>query len=133
MPDVEAAYRAELARNDKQGFVFSPENGNTVTHLSTDPEAAWARCGDYFLNEAREYSSWAAPQVPRPNESPARTIAELRRAGTVEVLTPEELIAQCRNNRTGVTLHPLIGGLPLDDGWESLRLLAEQVLPELDS
>jgi alkanesulfonate monooxygenase SsuD/methylene tetrahydromethanopterin reductase-like flavin-dependent oxidoreductase (luciferase family) len=132
MPDVEAVYRDELARNGKQGFVFSPGNGNTVTHLSTDPERTWARCGDHFLTEAREYSSWAAPDVPRPNERPASTIAELRRAGTVEVLTPGELIAQCRNGRTGVTLHPLIGGLPLEDGWESLRLLVERVLPELE-
>lgn len=132
MPDIESVYRNELARNDKQGFVFSPENGNTVTHLSTDPDRAWARCGDHFLHEAREYSSWSAPEVPRPNESPAGTLADLRRAGTVEVLTPEDLIAQCHNGRTGVTLHPLIGGLPLEDGWESLRLLAEEVLPELE-
>ncbi|OBK91146.1 LLM class flavin-dependent oxidoreductase [Mycolicibacter sinensis] len=133
MPDLEAVYLAELARNGTQGFVFSPENGNTITHLSADPDKAWARCGDYFLNEAREYASWAVPEVPRPNETPVVSVAELRRAGTVEVLTPKELIAQCRAGRTGVTLHPLIGGLPLDDGWESLRLLAEQVLPELET
>lgn len=133
MPDIEAAYRDELARNGKQGFVFSPENGNTITHLTTDPQRAWDRCGGYFLHEAAEYSSWAVPELPRPNETPARTVAELRATGKVEVLTPDELVAQCRAGRTGVTLHPLIGGLPLDDGWQSLRLLAEQVLPALDS
>lgn len=133
MPELEAVYQAELARNGKQGFVFSPANGNTVTHLSSDPDRTWARCGEYFLNEAREYSSWAVPHVPRPNESPAGTIAELRAAGTVEVLTPDQLIAQYRDGRTGVTLHPLIGGLPVEQGWESLRLLVEQVLPKLES
>ncbi|BBX21932.1 hypothetical protein MTER_13430 [Mycolicibacter terrae] len=131
MPEIEAVYRAELERNGRQGFVFSPENGNTVTHLSTDPEAAWARCGDYFLCEAVEYSSWSVPGVPRPNESPAATIDELRASATVEVLTPDELVAQCRAGRTGVTLHPLIGGLPLDEGWQSLRLLVDKVLPAL--
>lgn len=30
-----------------------------------------------------------------------------------------------------MTLHPLIGGLPIDEGWESLRLLVERVLPAL--
>ncbi|MCV7088033.1 LLM class flavin-dependent oxidoreductase [Mycolicibacter hiberniae] len=131
MPQIEAVYRDELARLGKQGFVFSPENGNTVTHLTTDPESAWARCGRYFLHEATEYSSWAVPDVPRPNESPAATLDELRASAKVEVLTPEQLIAQCRAGRTGVTVHPLIGGLPLDEGWESLRLLAERVLPAL--
>ncbi|OBI03032.1 luciferase [Mycolicibacter heraklionensis] len=131
MPEIEATYREELARNGRQGFVFSPENGNTVTHLTTDPEATWARCGRYFLHEATEYSSWAVPEVPRPNEAPTATIDELRASTKIEVLTPEELVAQCRAGRSGVTLHPLIGGLPLDDGWESLRLLVEKVLPAL--
>lgn len=133
MPEIEAVYRDELARYGRQGFVFSPENGNTVTHLTTDPEAAWARCGEHFLHEANEYSSWAVPEVPRPNEVPVATVDELRGSAKVEVLTPEELIAQCRAGRTGVTLHPLIGGLPLDEGWASLRLLTEKVLPALES
>lgn len=118
MPEIEAVYRAELDRHGKQGFVFCPENGNTITHLSTDPEAAWNRCGEYFRNEAADYSAWAVPNLSRPD-------------GKVEVLTPDELIAQCRAGRTGVTVHPLIGGLPLDAGWESLRLLGEKVLPAL--
>ncbi|MFZ0831551.1 MAG: hypothetical protein WAM92_00425 [Mycobacterium sp.] len=28
-------------------------------------------------------------------------------------------------------MNPLIGGLPLQDGWTSLRLLGEDVLPEV--
>ncbi|MBS9533986.1 LLM class flavin-dependent oxidoreductase [Mycobacterium sp. M1] len=131
MPEAEAVYHAEFAKGAGGGFVFAPENGNTVTHLSTDPAAAWDRCGPYFLNEAVEYSAWTVPDVPRPNESPVSTVDELRRLGSVEVLTPEQLIEQCRAGRREVTLHPLVGGLPLDDGWESLRLLGEEVLPAL--
>lgn len=131
MPEAEAVYHAEFAGTPGSGFVFRPERGNTVTQLSADPEAAWERCGPYFLNEAAEYSAWTVPDVPRPNESPARSVDELRRLGTVEILTPEQLVEQCAAGRREVTLHPLIGGLPLDDGWESLRLLGEQVLPAL--
>lgn len=131
MPDLEAAYLRDLARYGTDGFVFRPENGNTVTHLSTDPEAAWANCGRYFLHEAAEYSGWARQGVPRPNETPADSIDDLRRLKKVEVLTPEQLAEQCRAGRRGVTVHPLVGGLPLEDGWESLRLLADQVLPAL--
>ncbi len=132
MPEVEAVYWRACAEQGVSGFVFCPENGNTVTHLTTDPEAAWASCGQYFLNEATEYSAWSRAEVPRPNESPAASVADLRRLGKVEVLTPEQLIEQCKAGRRGVTVHPLIGGLPLDEGWASLRLLGERVLPALE-
>lgn len=131
MPDVEAVYWRECAEQSRSGFVFHPKNGNTVTHVSIDPDATWARCGGYFLNEATEYSGWARTGVTRPNESPASSVAELRRLKKVEVLTPDQLIEQCRAGRNEVTMHPLVGGLPLDDGWESLRLLCERVLPAL--
>jgi hypothetical protein len=31
-----------------------------------------------------------------------------------------------------LVLHPLVGGMPLEEGWRSLRLFAERVLPELE-
>jgi alkanesulfonate monooxygenase SsuD/methylene tetrahydromethanopterin reductase-like flavin-dependent oxidoreductase (luciferase family) len=129
MPDVESVYLEALAKFGNRGFVFRPEIGNTVTHLSHDPEAAWARCGRFFLNEATEYSAWSRKDVPRPNETAATSIAELRRLNKVEVLTPEELVSQCRSGRNEVTVHPLIGGLPLDEGWQSLQLLGDHVIP----
>ena len=30
-----------------------------------------------------------------------------------------------------LVLHPLAGGMPVEEGWRSLRLFAERVLPEL--
>lgn len=131
IPDVEAIYTRELAAHGNTGFVFRPESGSTVTHLSPDPEAAWQRCGDYFLHEATEYSSWTRDGVPRPNEVAAASVADLRRGTTMEILTPEQLIAQFRAGRRAVTLHPLVGGLPLDEGWASLRLFVDRVLPAL--
>jgi hypothetical protein len=31
----------------------------------------------------------------------------------------------------GVVLHPLMGGLPPEMGWQSLRLFADEVLPRV--
>ncbi|MDT5166510.1 MAG: hypothetical protein QOC88_3404, partial [Mycobacterium sp.] len=30
-----------------------------------------------------------------------------------------------------LVLHPLIGGMPVDEAWKSLQLLVEKVLPAL--
>ena len=33
--------------------------------------------------------------------------------------------------RTAYVLHPLCGGMPVDEGWRSLQLFCENVLPRL--
>jgi alkanesulfonate monooxygenase SsuD/methylene tetrahydromethanopterin reductase-like flavin-dependent oxidoreductase (luciferase family) len=129
LPDVEAVYEEELRKQGKAGFVYRPENGRRVTLLHTDPDEAWCRYGDFIMNEAAEYSAWKHPDVPRPNETAAATVQELRRLNTVEILTPEQLINQIHGGRREVVMNPLVGGLPVDEGWASLQLLAEQVLP----
>jgi hypothetical protein len=46
------------------------------------------------------------------------------------VLTPDECIDLGR--RVGsVALHPLMGGIPFDLGWESLQLYVDKVMPAL--
>jgi alkanesulfonate monooxygenase SsuD/methylene tetrahydromethanopterin reductase-like flavin-dependent oxidoreductase (luciferase family) len=133
MPDLAAAYTAELTRLGHRGFVYAPENGSTVTLLGRDPEAMWTDYGHHILNEVREYSRWQRAGVTRPHDGAADSVAAVRERGVVEILTPEELIAQIAAGRTEVVTNPLIGGLPLDAGWESLRLLGEAVLPAVSS
>jgi alkanesulfonate monooxygenase SsuD/methylene tetrahydromethanopterin reductase-like flavin-dependent oxidoreductase (luciferase family) len=131
MPELEAVYERELRKHGKSGFVYCPENGSTVTLLHDDPDKAWARYGDFIMNEAAEYSAWKRAGVPRPNEIAVASIEDLRRLNNVEVLTPEQLIGQIRGGRKEVVMNPLIGGLPIDEGWASLRLLTEKVLPHV--
>ncbi len=102
-----------------------------MTLLHADPDQAWARFGDFIMNEAAEYSAWKHAKVPRPNEGAAASVPELRRQGTVEILTPEQLVAEILGGRREVVMNPLVGGLPIDEGWASLQLLAEKVLPEV--
>ena len=129
MPELRAIYEEELRAHGKTGFVYQPENGSTVTLLHADPDEAWSRYGDCFMNEAAEYSAWKRAGVPRPNETAADSIAALRQLNHVEILTPAELLEQIRGGRREIVMNPLIGGLPIDAGWASLQLLSEQVLP----
>lgn len=131
MPDLVAVYEQELLREGKTGFAYHPENGSTVTLLHTDPDEAWSRYGRFIMTEAAEYSAWRRAGVPRPNETPAASVAELRRLNHVEILTPAQLVAQIRSGRTEVVVNPLVGGLPIDDGWASLQLLVDDVLPHV--
>lgn len=133
MPELSAIYAAELRNHGTTGFVYHPENGSTVTLLHADPDEAWSRYGPFIMNEAREYSGWKRRGVPRPSEAPAASIEELRQLNHVEILTPEQLIAQIRAGRQDIVMNPLVGGLPIDDGWASLRLLVERVLPGVES
>jgi alkanesulfonate monooxygenase SsuD/methylene tetrahydromethanopterin reductase-like flavin-dependent oxidoreductase (luciferase family) len=131
MPELATLYAEELRHHGKTGFVYHPENGSTVTLLHPDPEEAWSRYGRFIMNEAAEYSGWKRDGVPRPNETPAASVRDLRRLNTVEILTPGELLAQIRGGRTDVVMNPLIGGLPIDDGWASLHRLVDEVLPHV--
>ena len=46
------------------------------------------------------------------------------------IVTPEECVDLVRINGA-VVLHPLIGGLDPEVGWESLELVANKVIPAL--
>ena len=49
------------------------------------------------------------------------------------MVTPDELVERLAGKGPAATcsLHPLVGGMPIDEGWSSLRLYAEEVLPAL--
>ena len=57
----------------------------------------------------------------------------LRRSGRYPVLKPGELIERARELPAAgtVMLHPLMGGMDPELGWESLRLVESKVLPAL--
>lgn len=131
MPELVAVYEQELHKQGKTGFAYHPENGSTTTLLHPDPDEAWSRYGRFIMNEAAEYSAWKRDGVPRPNEAPAASVQELRRLNNVEILTPDQLIAQIRSGRREVVMNPLVGGLPVDDGWASLQRLVDEVLPHV--
>jgi len=129
-PGLADLYRAECeALGQRPGIVFMPSPGPGTVYCAQDPDAFWQDCGKYLLHEARVYDSWQGEHTSAVRDRSA-TVEEMRKAGVYVVLSPDELIDKCRSGEIGaVTTHPLCGGMPPEAAWESLRLLAEVVLP----
>lgn len=128
LPELEAYYKEQLTEYGTEGWTMMPAAETPLLHLAEDPDRAWAEYGGHFLHEARTYASWQSDQIRSAVKSAATTVDQLRAEGVYRILTPEQCVAQGLDS---LVLHPLAGGMPVEEGWRSLRLLAERVLPAL--
>jgi alkanesulfonate monooxygenase SsuD/methylene tetrahydromethanopterin reductase-like flavin-dependent oxidoreductase (luciferase family) len=132
-PELEALYYEECAKHGHtQGYVYSPPADFSVLFIDEDPDRAWSDVGEHFLVEAIEYSSWKEEGLQRPLEFASSSVEALREEGRYEIITPQECIERHRaRDDFFATIHPLIGGMPLDRAWRCLELYGERVLPAL--
>jgi alkanesulfonate monooxygenase SsuD/methylene tetrahydromethanopterin reductase-like flavin-dependent oxidoreductase (luciferase family) len=133
-PDLKAYYEEQCAAAGVKGLCLMPPAHTTQVHVAEDPDKAWAELGRYFLHEATAYASWQTADKTSAVHSYATTADELRAEGIYAVLTPEECIERAHaggESFRGFTMHPLVGGMPIDEAWRSVTLLAEQVLPKV--
>jgi alkanesulfonate monooxygenase SsuD/methylene tetrahydromethanopterin reductase-like flavin-dependent oxidoreductase (luciferase family) len=128
LPELEAYYKERLVEYGTEGWTMMPTAETPLLHIAENPDEAWARHGEHFLHEARTYASWQSGDIRSAVRSAATSVDELRAEGVYRILTPEECVEQGLDN---LVLHPLAGGMPVEEGWRSLRLFAEQVLPAL--
>jgi alkanesulfonate monooxygenase SsuD/methylene tetrahydromethanopterin reductase-like flavin-dependent oxidoreductase (luciferase family) len=133
LPELAEYYYAQCAERGTEGLCFLSGGKTEMLHVAEDPDKAWAELGRYFFHEASTYSAWQPPGQTSSVHSHATTVEELREEGIYVVRTPEECVAHARQLGDGarMSLHPLVGGMPIDEGWSSLQLFAEQVLPAL--
>jgi len=133
LPALKAYYEEQCAAQGTRGLCIMPREDTAMTHVAEDPDEIWARHGHHFLHEARTYASWQMPTNKSAVHSHATTVDELRAEGIYQVLTPDECLELAREKgpATAFALHPLVGGMPVDAGWESLYLFAEKVMPRL--
>jgi len=129
LPELEAYYYEQCTEHGTQGFCMMPGADTVMTHVAEDPDQAWAELGQHFFHEASTYHSWQTPDIKSAVHSYATNVDELRAEGIYQVLTPDECIERVKETGA-VNLHPLVGGMPIDAGWESIRLYCEQVLPK---
>ena len=129
---LEAYYYEQCKEQGTQGFFMDPGTDFASIHISEDPDKVWRELGDHFFHEASVYHSWQTPDIKSSVHSQAGSVDELRAEGIYQVLTPDEAIERGTTHGS-INLHPLVGGMPIDEGWESLRLYCEQVLPKLSS
>ncbi|MER6157496.1 LLM class flavin-dependent oxidoreductase [Streptomyces sp. NPDC001868] len=129
LPELEAYYKERLVEYGTEGWTMMPAAETPLLHVAEDPDRAWAEYGGHFLHEARTYASWQSAGIRSAVRSGAATVAELRAEGVYRIVTPDECVALGLDS---YVLHPLAGGMPVEEGWRGLRLFAERVLPRLD-
>lgn len=128
LPDLEAYYQERCAEYGTEGWTMMPAEETPLLHLSEDPDRTWAEYGEHFLHEARTYASWQSKDIRSAVRSTATTVEELRAEGVYRVVTPDACVAL---GLESLVLHPLCGGMPVEEGWRSLRLFCDGVLPRL--
>jgi alkanesulfonate monooxygenase SsuD/methylene tetrahydromethanopterin reductase-like flavin-dependent oxidoreductase (luciferase family) len=110
-------------------------SGPVFLYVTNDPDRAWRDVGPYVLHHVHMYGVWTREDLGYDSKlfPPAETIEDLQRDEGYQVVTPEECVAlSARWHPDGALLfHPLMGGLPPELSWASLRLFEHEVLPNL--
>jgi len=134
-PDL-AQYYTDLCREAGLAplVLMPPAVNRGMTYLHEDPDRAWAELGDHILWEAVTYGQWSDDPSRSAMHLPGvQTLDEVKASGRYRFLTPDQLIAEVR--RAGdygpIVMHPLVGGMPVEEAWRSVRLLTDEVLPAL--
>lgn len=128
-------YRDECAALGKPDP--GPHHGGDTSfiHVADDPDAAWAAIAPYAMHETNAYGAWmaAAGIGPAGGFATCDDPDELRASGQYRVVTPEQLVAEITAaGPYGFTMfHPMMGGIPPELGWASLRLFERDVLPHV--
>ncbi len=133
LPDI-ADYYTKLckAAGHKPVVVMPAADSRGMVYLHEDPDRAWAELGQYILWEAQTYAKWSEGRSHSyMHLTEAETLDDVRRSGRYRFMTPDELIDDLSTNSTEpLVLHPLVGGMPLDEAWKSVHLLTDRVLGE---
>ncbi len=132
-PEIFEMYRQELARLDKPDPGPMPASSTAVVFMAQEPDAYWEHIAPHLLHETNMYADWAErAQLPSPYRH-CENLLDLRSGDSYRVLTPTEMLAELGtlHSDAPVLFHPLCGGIHPDLAWQSLKLFAAKVLPEL--
>jgi alkanesulfonate monooxygenase SsuD/methylene tetrahydromethanopterin reductase-like flavin-dependent oxidoreductase (luciferase family) len=134
LPEIAAYYRELCAEAGIKPLVIMPAAINRgMIFLHEDPDRAWAELGEHILWEAVTYGGWSSEERSLMHLPGVQTLQEVQASGRYRFLTPDQLIAEVRgaDDYGPIVLHPLVGGMPVDEAWKSVQLLTDTVLPAL--
>lgn len=132
---VEEYHRACAEFGKAPGRVING-GGSTVIHIAEDPEEAWATLAPFALHETNSYAANAEKTGQTLHQKPAGSAEALRNSGNYVVLTPEEGLTYCREQRDlgrHVAINPLISGIDPAFSWKSLELIEDRIIPALQA
>lgn len=129
------AYRDEMLRLGRPDPGDHPGGGTDFFHVAWDKDKAWDAISPYALHEVNSYGSWMS-DAGLGTAGGYVSVADadaLRATGQYRVITPDEMVEelQAKGPAAFAMFHPLMGGIPPELGWESLRLFEAEVLPRL--
>jgi alkanesulfonate monooxygenase SsuD/methylene tetrahydromethanopterin reductase-like flavin-dependent oxidoreductase (luciferase family) len=127
-------YREEAVKSGSPDPGPYSGGGVAFFHLCQDPERGWQQIAPYAMHETNSYGVWLSEAADGTDVyRVAADAEELRATGQYRVLTPAQFDAELREDPNRVVMfHPMMGGIPPELGWESLRLFEQEVLPRLD-
>ncbi|OBA83351.1 luciferase [Mycobacterium sp. 1164966.3] len=135
LPEIAAYYRELCAEEGLKPLVIMPAATNRgMIFLHEDPDRAWAELGEHILWEAVTYGGWSSEERSLMHLPGVQTLEEVQASGRYRFLTPDQLIAEVggADDYGPIVLHPLVGGMPVDEAWKSVQLLTDVVLPALN-
>ena len=133
-PQLYDVYAAEMERLGKPVPRRPRPKGPLFLFVTRDPERSWDVIGPHVMYTTNSNAEWAKERgvgaTPYP---PIETVDELKAKPQFAVVTPEECVdvVVAAGADAEITLHPLMGGLPPDEGTASLELFTTEALPEL--
>lgn len=134
-PDLARYYQELCGRAGIEPLLIMPAPVNRgMVYLCEDPDKAWHEFGSHILWEAVTYGAWSRDRALSSMHLPGvQSLEEVRSSGRYRFLTPDQLVAEVRDcpDYGALVLHPLVGGMPIDEAWNSLQLLTDDVLPRL--
>jgi alkanesulfonate monooxygenase SsuD/methylene tetrahydromethanopterin reductase-like flavin-dependent oxidoreductase (luciferase family) len=134
LPDIAACYRQLCSEVGIKPLILMPGPINRgMIYLHEDPDRAWAELGSHILWEAVTYGEWSTDQRSLMHLPGVQTLDEVKGSGRYRFLTPDQLIAEVRESDDygPLVMHPLVGGMPVDEAWKSVQLLTDKVLPAI--
>jgi alkanesulfonate monooxygenase SsuD/methylene tetrahydromethanopterin reductase-like flavin-dependent oxidoreductase (luciferase family) len=131
-PALETAYREACEEVGHSPFILMP-SGPGFVHVAEDPDKAWEQIGKYALYDAETYRQMQSGGSRSQVLSQAESVDDLKAEGIYRVVTPDECVALAQElgPMGSIVLHPLLCGMPVELGWESLELFKTKVMPRL--
>jgi alkanesulfonate monooxygenase SsuD/methylene tetrahydromethanopterin reductase-like flavin-dependent oxidoreductase (luciferase family) len=133
LPELFETYREERVRLGRPDPGPMPATTGNFLHVAEDPDAAWERIAPHAMHEMNSYGNWMHDAGTKGPYARVEDAKALRATGQYPVVTPDALIERARTMGPldSILLHPLMGGMDPELGWESLRLIETKVLPAL--
>lgn len=135
MPELWAFYADECVKVGKPDPGPYLGGDTSVIHVATDVDAGWAELAPYAMHEVNAYGEWAAQTGIEGSTGYVRVDDPdaLRATGQYRVVTPAQLVEELTAGGPFAfcMLHPMVGGLPPEIAWSSLRLIETEVIPNL--